>query len=399
MTDGHQFTQELRDTIDFSDAIQLLVGGFYSFDHYDHSQNFRIQFAAPGFRQLSTQDQDRESMSIFAQTYIDLTDRLRLQVGVRGTHEETEMIGTVANFISPTGEAVFQGDIPIPGGFVVKGDESWDNVGGKLGLDFQVNDDVMLYGYYARGFKSGGFTGRAPIVPSDIGPYDPEYVDSYEVGIKADWFDNRLRTNLAGFFNDYQDLQLSQIYFTEDANGNVVNGNTIVNAATAETKGFELEVIFVPVDAFEIDLAVGYLDATYKDFPYSDPNQGGALIDMAGEKLQNAPEWTATGGIRYDFGIGDGNVSLGVRGRYTDEKFVGNLTNSPRSQIQSTTFVDANIDWTPTADGNLSLSLWARNLGDKRYIANVFDGVGVLGLINYDAPREYGITVRYGWGH
>src|SRR3546814_12833853 len=99
----------------------------------------------------------------------------------------------------------------------------------------------MLYGYWARGFKSCGFVGRLSVA-EDIGPYDPEYVDTFEVGVKADLFNRRVRANLTAFYTDYRDMQLSQIYFINNPDTGSTVGSTIINAASSEIKGIEAEV-------------------------------------------------------------------------------------------------------------------------------------------------------------
>jgi iron complex outermembrane receptor protein len=403
VTEGSQFTQEIRDTFDVSDTFRMTVGGFFSYDEYEHSQNFRIEFAAPGFRQLSTQDQERTSYSLFAQGYWDLTSNLTLQAGIRGTIEETKMVSTIDNFVNfifdedgniiGAAPGIFTGDTPVGGFVAAPPEESWENVGGKLGLDYRLSDDLMVYGYVARGFKSGGFTGRISL-PSSIGPYDPEYVTTFELGMKADWLDNRLRTNLAVFFNQYDDLQLSQIIFVE-VDGVLVNDNTILNAANAETYGLELEIEAAPTENLRLNASVAYLNAEYTEFDYLQPD--GSTLDLTGERLQNAPEVTASAGFTFSIPAGRGLFELGVQDRYTDSKFNTSLLNTARSKIQATNYVDANIDWYPDANGSLSFSIWGRNLADERYIAAVFDAPGTLGLVNYEPPRQYGFTVRYDW--
>src|SRR5678816_3248806 len=107
-----------------------------------------------------TQDQENESLSAFTQLYWDVSDRWRLQGGLRYTHEKTDARSTSANTFNPSGQSSFDDPIDPDAVVVGEGSKSWDEVGYKLGADFRVNDDVMLYGYYAHGFKSGGFTGR-----------------------------------------------------------------------------------------------------------------------------------------------------------------------------------------------------------------------------------------------
>ena len=398
ITSGYQFTQELRDSLRPTSGMQLLFGTFLAYDHYSHEQNFLIQFAAPGFRQDSFQNQTRRSESVFVQSYFDLTDKLRFQAGVRGTNEHTAGVATVNNSINLVGsppQAVFTGDTAL-GGYAYSGARSWNNIGGKTGLDYKFTDTVMTYIYYARGFKSGGYVLRAPINPIDIGPYGPEKVDTIELGLKADWFDHRLRTNAAIFYNKYHDLQLSEIFFTKDANGNAVNSNRIVNAAQAKTQGIELDVNAAPVEHLKINASIAYLYAKYTTFLYNDPNLGGKTVDLSGTDLQNSPHVTASAGFSYSVPMGPGKTALGLRDRYTGKRFEENLDNTPRATIQSTNYIDGTLDWAPT-DGKWSAGVWVRNIADKHYIASVYDAPGTLGLVNYEPPREFGATFHYNW--
>ena len=163
-----------------TDRLELLIGGFYMQTHYDHYQKLRIDFAggatydladdtyvkgAPGLFQLNLQDQDNWSGSVFAQSYFNITDQLRCRPASADTHENTEMLASTATSGSPSGRTSFEGtdlatglpNTPFGTAAPPKGSESWDNVGWKLGFDYQFGEAQMAYLTWARGFKSGGF--------------------------------------------------------------------------------------------------------------------------------------------------------------------------------------------------------------------------------------------------
>jgi iron complex outermembrane recepter protein len=394
-TSGWQFSQELRTNIQVNDGIRLLVGGFYLKTHYDHSQNFRIQFAAPGLLQINTQDQDNHSLSAFAQTYVDLTDKLRLQAGIRYSYERTHMIADTQNSINLSGLTDFDGTGNVAlGGFTADKSKSWNNLGFKVGLDYQLARNTLFYGYWARGFKSGGFVGRISL-PQDVGPYEPEKVDTFEAGFKADFLDRRLRANVAAFYTNYRNIQVAQTYFTTDALGNQVNSTTIQNAAKARIKGFEAELTALPAEGLTLSGSLAYLDATYRNFDFLDGTTG-TTVDLSGFRLQNAPKWSATAGVSYVFAIAGGKATANASYSYTASKYLNAINNTPRALIQPTNLVNANLDWSPD-DSGLSFGVYANNLFDKRYLASVFDAPGTIGLVNYAPPREYGVTARYSW--
>ena len=388
-----QFTQELRSSFDIGDRAQAIVGAFFVKDQYDLSNAFRVAFAAPGLIQINTQDQDNHSVSGFAQTYVDLTDTLRAQAGIRFTHERTHMRAATVTSINLSGVTDFE----ATGNTVLQtvtgvGRKTWNNVGWKLGLDWKAQPDLLLYGYWARGFKSGGFVGRVGL-PTDIGPFDPEYVDTFEAGIKADLFDRHLRVNLSGFYTNYRDLQVAQIYVTENPEtGLPLQGNTIQNAGKAEIKGFELEVSALPVNGLTLNGSLAYLDARYKKFPYLDPLTFD-MVDLSGYRLQNAPKWSATASVEYRTAFGESEVAFNASYRYTGQKYLTAILDTPRSRMEQTHIVDASIDWT-LPDDRFTIGIWAKNLLDKRYIESMYDAPGYSGLGSYAAPREYGITTK-----
>jgi iron complex outermembrane recepter protein len=390
---GSQISEEVRDSFKPTDKLQLMIGTFEIYDHYKLEQNYLIQFAEPGYSQIILENESTRSESLFVQSYYDITDQLRFQAGLRGTSETTEMTANTLNFLNPSGVAAFTGGVPIPGSFVANGERTWNNVGGKTGFDYKWTPDVMDYLYYARGFKSGGYTGRLS-EPTDIGPFDPEYVDTIELGLKADWLEHTLRTNLAIFYNKYHNLQLTEIYFAKNSTGQTVNGNSIVNAAQAKTQGVELDVTWLPIESLKINLSGGYLDATYTNFPYRETAT--TTIDLDGQTLQDAPEFSGNAGFLYTLPWGPGKTALGLQDRYVGRNYENSILATARSQIQATNYVDGTLDFT-SADARWGVGLWVRDMLDKHYIASVYDAPGTLGLVNYAPPREWGATFRYKW--
>ena len=395
-TDGDQITQEIRVNTQVSDNIDIVYGLYFSEDSYYHTQNFRAQFASPGFSQVTAQDQERTSQAIFAHSFIDLSDKLRLQVGGRYSKEETEMKVDVTHFISLDGIGRYFGDDRLSDfgiDFGTQAKDDWTDWSAKVGLDYQVSDNTLAYGHISRGYKSGGFVGRITI-PEDIGPYNPEIVETIELGMKSDLLDNKLRLNINVFKNDYQDLQLALIYFTKNSLGFDVNGNSILNAADATTQGIEVEFFAAPSADLRINGAVTFLEAEYDDFPYT--NADGSVTNLAGYRLQNSPEITANFGFDYSWRTGNGEMTLSAIYKYNDEKFNTSLLNTPRSTIQETDLIDANIMWTPDSD-DWSVNFWVKNLADERYVSSVFEAPGVLAIVNFLPPREYGISFDFNW--
>ena len=391
-TEGWQFSQELRTNLELSERLNLLVGGFYLKNHYDHIQAYRLQFAAPGLLQTNLQDQDNYSISGFAQAYWQATDRLKLQAGIRYTHERTISSPSLITSIGdPAGSNYTgEGNLVIDS-FTTGGRKAWNNVGWKLGADYEVANDTLIYASWARGFKSGGFTARVGVPADGATPFDPETVDTFEGGIKADLFDRHLRINLAAFYTNYRDLQVAQIYFDRATN---TQGNRILNAGRAEIKGFELETTAVPVEGMTLRASLAYLDARYKEFLYTDAVSGQAL-DLKGFRLQNAPKWNATFGANFVVPLGNGaSLVSDLSYAYTSSKFYTAILDTPRSKIQPTHLVDGTLTYKP-AGGNWSIGLWATNLLDARYMSTVYDSPGYGGIAGYAPPRQFGASASF----
>lgn len=393
-THGWQFSQELRSAFSAGDSFNAVAGLFYLKTNYTHYQMYHLDFALPGLIQYNQQDQGTESFSAFLQTYTQLTDVLKFSAGIRWTHDSVDArsqldLGFGSEALTSPNWDKF--DVKFPGSLDVGGKKSWSNVGWKLGLDYEVGQNQLVYASWARGFKSGGYTGRIGVAADGDTPYNPEKVDTFEVGLKADFLDRRLRTNFAAFYTNYRDMQVAQIYFDPKTN---VQGNRILNAAKSEIKGFELEVQAIPVEGLTLRSSLAYLDTKYKSFLYFDP-VAAQFIDLKGYALQNAPKWASTLGANYTHEFSGGSsIMADVSWMYTGQKFYTAVVNTPRSTIQPTYYVDALLTYYGP-DKRYSIGLWGKNLFDKRYISTVYDSPGYMGLVGYAPPRQFGVTVGY----
>src|SRR5690606_87929 len=274
-----------------------------------------------------------------------------------------------------------------------RGKKSWDEFGWKIGRDYQVTEASMVYGYYARGFKSGGFVGRI-VFAEDIGPFDPETLDTFEIGLKSDLFDRRLRINLAAFYNIYKDMQVVQnITYASGA-----NSATIQNAAKAKTKGVELEITAAPIEGLTISAAGAYLDATYSNFDtfVLAPNGLDLIpVSFAGNDLMNAPKWSGSASRTYDVPVGPGFATFFTEYTYSDPKYA-NFTNFPQERTESIGLFNATVSWRPESE-RWTIGFYGRNLANKKYFAQKLFLPGTLALGNLGAPREYGLDFRYNW--
>jgi len=404
-TTGAQFSEELRDVFHPVDSVEVLVGAFLQKWMYNSDGEAWVAFVSPDLIDETLARQHTTNVSGFSQLYWDVTDKLRLQAGVRVSHEKVHMAREDDIYIQPAGTdpkkaygnligAILQ---PFdPANPPVQGQKDWTNFGGKVGLDYKFTDTLLGYGYYARGFKSGGFNGRITLA-TDLGPFNPEFVDSYELGLKSDWLNHHVRVNLAAFMNKWHDMQVDEVFF---ANG--VQHSAIVNAAKATTKGFELETQWVVGGGLRLDGNLGYLKANYDQFtvgsgvtcppqPQPQPVPCSSVYD--GRSLPYAPKFTASVDGSYTFNLFNGDANALVQWTYNGDRW-GNFTQQQSERLRANGLINANLSWSPK-DGKYTVSAWGRNLADKKYLSLALDAPPIFteGLLGN--PREFGVDVKF----
>lgn len=415
-TEQDQFSQELQLLGDsFDNRLHWVLGAYYYDEDASHNNRIamggnngvppgipNVEYATRGVQRAIYNNQAFdiaiESRALFAHLVWDFTDELSAVLGLRYTDEEKTQnyrffLDNRANVFN------FAGIPPIPYLPTLNPDnpfltipttytEDWTETTPKVGLDWRVSDTTLLYVSYAEGFRSGGFNGRP--TPNHQGqfaavqPYNPEFNDTYELGWKMQSADNRIRLNGALFFSEYQDIQLlvlGESGFFETA-----------NAAEAEIKGFELELLAAPVDGLLINAGLGYLDTEYTKL---DPGTiaSGILPENA---LPNSPEFTFNAGIQYRFGLAGGS-GLVLRGDYSwrDDVYF-NATNLPGEFQESYGLLNLRASWL-SADDTWEVAAYGLNVGDEEYFTNGQDVTGPLGVsfANVGTPREVGLQVIY----
>ena len=267
-------------------------------------------------------------------------------------------------------------------------------------------DDAMTYLTYSTGFRSGGvavgngdFDGDNII---DLENFKPEYVDMLEWGFKIDAIDRMLRTNVAIFYEDYTDIQLT----TTKPGPFGIPLPAIENAGKAEMQGVEIEFTLLPTDKLRFMGSVAYLDAEFKEYLSEVPIDGEqVVIDRADEPMPRAPEWTAYLSVDYNIQTGNmGTITPNFLVRYSDEIYGGFDRDSfyvaDAVSIPSETFYDARITW-DLPDERTTVVAWCKNLTDIDDHSQ--GGVPVVGVartttIGYAPPRTYGIDLIYRFG-
>ena len=314
-----------------------------------------------------------KSYSFFAHGIYHLTEKLNLNIGFRYTYEDKRWF--------------IQESRPVSGVYVVAPtylDETWDDFSPKIGLDYQINDELMVYVQRSEGFKSGGWNPRM-FDDKYLLPYDPEYLTSYEIGWKSQWLDRRLTLNGAVFYYDYKDLQLSSFAPNPDPTIVVL---TVQNAGQVNIHGFELEMAAQMTEGLFAQLGVGYQSNEYDELEPSVPWS----IDNV---LPDAPKWTINMGLEYRHPLSDkGNLTWRLDGSYKSETYK-DPQNEPDILQDGLFLLNARIAF-DTLDERWQLALFCTNLTDEKYITRGLHFTD-FGFTNHYAgrPREWGVSLRY----
>lgn len=407
--DYDALSQEFQFSGGFGDGFgDFVLGAFYFSEEGDYSNNQEIN-AFQAHVQYDTEI-DNTTWALFTEVTFNLTEKLALSAGVRYTDEEREQNHTVTDIPSGfvflnTYNQTFGG---FPQDYPTKIEET--NTSPRLSLSYHLTEDVMTFFTYAKGFKSGGFNARSA-TPLQWGPYDDMEVDSYELGLKSMWWDNRLRFNITGFYEDLSDMQ-AQVNAVDPGNQQSGFSAVIQNAADATVAGLEVELIAQLTENLNINAGYGYIDAEYDEFESFDPITG-AVSDISNDR---AFEFTPEDSYHL-------SLSYAFPQFFDNGRLYGRLDWSGQSEMHVTPKVSGNNDLVQESydvinarltygdialgDGTLSIAGWARNLTDEEYKIGgweidagdpAFGGIGRTATSQYGEPRTYGVDITYRFG-
>lgn len=344
-------SQEIQ-LLSTGENINWIVGAFFMADETGYMGPSGLGLSGPfipvpgGINIFS--DIDTNSYAVFGEVTYSLTDTTRLTGGLRWTLDEREHSGKQISTAS--GAALIASEQ----------DDDWNEPTYRFILDHDLTEDIMVYSSYSRGFKSGGYNSSTTTSPA----FDPETIDAYEIGLKSSLLDNRVRLNAAAFYYEYDDLQASK----------AVNGALVtINAAQAETKGFEVELMASATDRLDINAGVSYLDAEYTKFPDAPvylPNTllGGNVetsADVSGNALVKSPEWTFNLGGTYllPIELHGGEMKFAANYYYNDGFY---WEPSNRIKEDSYSLLHLGLSWR-SADDIWGVRLYADNVLDEEY--------------------------------
>jgi iron complex outermembrane recepter protein len=355
----------------FGDTTDWLIGVYYR--DQEESLLREYTYAASDF----TSDFDTANYAIYGQLGSQLTDNLKLITGLRLEYRDADYDDSdLVNHDN--------------------GERLW---GGRIGLEYTIADDTMVYGLVSRGYKAGGVNSNASLDAS-AREFDTEYMWNFETGVKGDWLDGQLQVQLALFYQKRKDMQVKQSLVEPISGTDCPCSFTdyFDNAAKGENYGLELEYNWFASDIFTFYGSLGLLKAKFKDFDsftHSGADaESGVSVDLSGREQAHAPSYQFTVGTEVNI---TGNLTASVEVEGKDEFYL-----SPRHDEKTNSYELINTRLNYQVDA-WELSLWGRNLTDKDVIVRGFGSFGndprkfyvTEPYYQYGEPRIFGATAKY----
>lgn len=404
-----QTSLEVRFASPDDQRLRYVVGAYY-FDEDQDAQNYFYQGTLSTTRftpQLSTQSQ-----AVFGQGTFSVTDAFRIVAGARYTHEEKSQSTALASGGLP-------GPVSPGLGVAFPGSLEFSQTTWKIGAEWDVAPQSLLYAHIGTGFKAGGFFVASP--PNNT--FEPETITAYTIGSKNRFLDNRLQLNAEAFYWDYADQQISFVGGITTPSGVIAPGGTTVNAGQATMYGAEIDLRFAATPRDMISANIQYLKAEYDELVYDALSASGGpirsgcastdlgranpgvpqnvsrlfRIDCSGKQAINSPDWTANFAYEHTFDVGRGfELVAGARTRIEAGRFLA-IEYLPEIYQDGFTSSDAFLTL-EAPDDRWSVTAFVNNIEDDTVLAGAFVRP-VLQTVyaNLRPPRTYGVrlTARF----
>lgn len=379
-----QYSQEFRFTGTHG-SLDWVTGAFYMEEDVDRKEEYythynsllQAGFGLAGIGDvLFTQKNTTTSAAFYAQLDWHVTEQWTLTYGGRYSYDKKKITQDAIDLMNggvPTGVPLILPEFPT----AMKARDDWSDYTNKVSVSYQPNDDLMLYGTYSQGYKSGAFPSQSNLPSVAATPVDPETVNNFELGMKSSWWDNRIQFNVTLYDMDYDDLQVFEL------NSRLL---LVLSSAQAESKGVDVDFNIMLMDNLTLSSSYNYSDATYSEYTSST----GASYD--GNDMVYAPNAAFSVDLDYLYDIGSaGALTFNVSYNWKDDYYT-NPSNAEKTRQDDIGMLGANIAWT-SHDAAWMASVWGKNLTDEQQLASLIVDPTQITSESYMAPRTYGVTV------
>jgi iron complex outermembrane receptor protein len=398
-----QMSQEFQLTYT-GKTVQGVAGVYY----IDANAYDKFDVRLLGFSTFTEGDINTKAWAAFADVSMDLTDTVSASIGGRYTVDQRQAsilrqlyLGTAGSpAMGNPGAVLFRTDTNLTKNDLDRTDKKFTP---RVSLSWKASKEQNVYASWTEGFKGGGFDPRLNLVGTKLTVakakqgFLPEIISTFELGLKSQFNQGRILTNVALFHSDYKDVQIpGSVAIDTDGDGKDDSfAGLTTNAGKARINGFELEASLKLTDALSLTGMYGYIDAEYTKYI------GAGNVDVTKlRSFQNTPKQTASLRANYDWQMGmfgrEGKLSLlgGVSYRADTQQFE---TPTPLLDQAAFSLWNASLVWSST-DNRLRAGLHVKNLTDERYKVAGYNfptlGEGAVTAF-YGSPRTVSATVEY----
>lgn len=416
-----QFSQEVRLASQGQRAIDYVLGAYYFHQTINALSEYRLgadyaawnspnanralaNYAYTGFQANSAANPKTDSYALFGQTTWNFTSALGVTTGLRFTHEDRQAsydqytaAGNDLSMLSATdrvaAQALRDALYPATSYFRKVSDNA---LTGQINLSYKIAPDILAFASYARGVKSGGVNvGQLPSGVSGI--VDPEKVNAYEIGLKTQFWDRRITANFAGFWTDVKDYQAA---IAEQIGTTTSYRRYISNIPGVRSRGFEADLSIAPTTGLRLSASAAYTDTVFKSYPNAQAPAESRNVsqtqDLSGEQLVNIPKfiYTLAADYAHPVQVISKDDELYLRADYNHRSsFMTDETNSRYARVPGYGVLNARVGL--RIDGERwDVSVWARNLLDKKYFNAMSAAATGLITAGIGNPRQIGGTLR-----
>lgn len=382
--DHSQFTQELRINNNATESFRWQAGVFF-FDEHLEVDSFNYADRTDAFDGFAHQEQDTTAYAVFGQADFDLSDSMVLTTGLRFSRDEKD-------YVAERTTDLF--GVPALGPLLpVSVSPSDSEVSGNISLRYTVNDNVGVYGRFARGFRAPSIQGRV-LFGNSVTVANSETINSFEVGVKSQLLDNRVRLNAAVYALEISDQQLT-------AGSGTANANVLINADSTIGRGLEVDAEWAATENLNLSLGVSYNfteidDSSLSVLPCGAPcttlDPAGSFagsVSIDGNSLPRAPEWISNFVARYTMPLSNGDLYFQTDWVYRDD-YIFFLYES--QEFRGDAFLEGGLNIGYTTE-RFDIAAYVRNLTDELELIAAIDFNNLEGIIN--EPRTYGIEATF----